>query len=105
MSVSRTRAAGDRPLVQRSRNATIPPGVATAIDSRRTRRSKCTVACSEPINLPLLETMRRHAPIESAAAESKRLCGVADVAVVARERLLDECALGFAQRQFLETLR
>src|SRR6185437_1927257 len=80
------------------------PGTATAAASSRTRRSKCAAPRSDPISLSS-EAMRRHAPVECAAAEAKRLCGVTHIAVEARECLLDESTLGFAQRKVFEPLR
>src|SRR6185437_3073735 len=85
-------------------SASRTPGTATAIASNRTRRSKCTAPRSDPISLSS-EAMRRHAPVERAAAQPECLRGVTDVAVESREGFLDERALGFVERQLLQSLR
>src|SRR5665213_2906627 len=102
-AVSDTRATNASDPLHNNTNATSAPGTATAIASQRTRRSKCTAPRSDPISFPS-EAMRRHAPVQRAAAQSKRLRRMTHIAVVPGQRLLDKRALRFVQREFFQSL-
>src|SRR5262245_35909114 len=49
-----------------------------------------------------LETMRRDAPVERAPRQPQRLRGAADVALVARQRFLNEHFFNVLERQLVE---